>query len=90
MSDRSFYRKFTTLIGETPAHFIEMLRLDRARNLLSTDISLKEIAVKTGYTTAGQFSKAFDRRFGMAPMLFREMHIEDFARTSDQSPLRQD
>ena len=74
MSDRSFHRKFTNLIGETPAHFVESLRLDQARNLLSAGISLKEIAARTGYSSAVQFSKAFDRRFGMAPTLFREVH----------------
>jgi transcriptional regulator GlxA family with amidase domain len=74
MSDRSFHRKFTSLIGETPAHFVESLRLDQARNLLSAGISLKEIAARTGYSSAVQFSKAFDRRFGMAPTLFREVH----------------
>ena len=74
MSERSFYRKFTSLIGETPARFVETLRLDQTRELLSAGLSLKEIAAKTGYSTAAQFSKAFDRRFGITPMLFREMH----------------
>jgi transcriptional regulator GlxA family with amidase domain len=76
MSDRSFHRKFTTSIGETPAHFVESLRLDQTRLLLGTPITLKEIAVKTGYTNAGQLSKAFERRFGMSPLLFREMHCK--------------
>jgi len=79
LSDRSFHRKFTTLIGETPAHFVETLRLDQARNLLATGLSLKEIAAKTGYASASQLSKAFDRRFGMAPVFFREMQLNEIA-----------
>ncbi len=74
MSDRSFLRKFTKCVGETPAHFVETLRLDQTRNLLAAGMSLKEIAAKTGYSTAAQLSKAFDRRFGMTPLLFRELH----------------
>lgn len=74
MSTRNFHRKFTEAIGETPAHFIETVRLDHSRHLLSTAAPLKEIAAKTGYSTQGQFSKAFVRRFGMSPGLFREMH----------------
>lgn len=74
MSDRSFHRKFTSSIGETPAHFVETLRLDQVRILLGTTITLKEIAAKTGYTTAAQLSKAFERRFGMSTLLFREIH----------------
>lgn len=74
MSERTFLRKFTASTGETPAHFVETLRLDQARHLLATPMSLKEIASRTGYSTGAQLSKAFDRRFGMAPLLFRELH----------------
>ncbi len=74
MSPRSFHRKFTDATGETPARFIETLRLDRARALLATVASLKEVAAKTGYATPGQLSKAFLRRFGVSPALFRDMH----------------
>ncbi len=74
MSDRTFLRKFTRSTGETPAHFVETLRLDHTRSLLAVGVSLKEIAAQTGYSTAAQLSKAFDRRFGMTPLLFRELH----------------
>jgi transcriptional regulator GlxA family with amidase domain len=76
MSDRSFHRKFTSSIGQTPAHFVETLRLDHTRLLLNSPITLKEIAARAGYTNAGQLSKAFERRFGMSPFLFREMHCK--------------
>jgi transcriptional regulator GlxA family with amidase domain len=74
MSPRSFHRRFLEATGETPGRFIETLRLDHARQLLQTCASLKEIAAKTGYATQGQFSKAYTRRFGLGPALFRELH----------------
>ena len=74
MSERTFLRKFTASTGETPARFVETLRLDQTRNLLAAGMSLKEIAARTGYNTGAQLSKAFDRRFGMTPLLFRELH----------------
>lgn len=74
MSGRSFHRKFTSAIGETPGRFVETLRLDRSRHLLAAKLSLKEIAAKTGFSTAAQFTKAFERRFGVTPGLFRKMH----------------
>ncbi len=77
MSERTFVRHFTKSVGETPAHFVETLRLDQTRNLLTTDLSLKEIAARTGYSTGAQLSKAFDRRFGMTPQLFRELHCRN-------------
>ena len=74
MSERTFLRRFTQSTGETPAHFVETLRLDRTRTLLATGMSLKDIATQTGYSTGAQLSKAFERRLGMTPMLFRERH----------------
>lgn len=74
MSPRNFHRRFTAATGETPGRFIETLRLDHARQLLQTRASLKEIAAGAGYANQGQFSKAFARRFGLSPGLFREMH----------------
>jgi transcriptional regulator GlxA family with amidase domain len=76
MSPRNFHRRFTEAMGETPARFVETLRLDHARQLLRTRLGLKEVAAQSGYATPGQFSKAFVRRFGLSPALFREMHAD--------------
>lgn len=74
LSERSFYRKFTEATGKTPAHFVEGLRLDAARTLLAGDLPLKAIAGKVGLSSPARFGQAFERRFGMAPSLFRQMH----------------
>jgi transcriptional regulator GlxA family with amidase domain len=74
LSERSFYRKFTEATGKTPAHFVEGLRLDAARTLLARGLPLKAIAAKIGLRSSARLGQAFERRFGMAPSLFREMH----------------
>ena len=74
LSERSFYRKFTDATGKTPAHFVESLRLDAARTLLGQGLPLKAIAGKIGLRSSARLGRAFERRFGMAPSLFREMH----------------
>jgi transcriptional regulator GlxA family with amidase domain len=74
LSERSFYRKFTEATGRTPAHFVESLRLDAARSLLAKGLSIKAIAGKVGLSSPARLGQAFERRFGMAPTLFREMH----------------
>ena len=74
MSERSFYRKFTEALGETPAYFVEGLRLDHGRQLIASAMSLKEVAAGSGFSTYAHFAKAFERRFGMTPGLFRELH----------------
>jgi transcriptional regulator GlxA family with amidase domain len=74
LSERSFYRKFTQATGKTPAHFVESLRLEAARTLLTRDLPLKTIAGKVGLNSSARLGQAFERRFGMPPTLFREMH----------------
>jgi transcriptional regulator GlxA family with amidase domain len=74
LTERSFYRKFTETTGKTPAHFVEGLRLDAARTLLAKGLPIKTIAGKVGLNSPARFGQAFERRFGMAPSLFREMH----------------
>lgn len=74
LSERSFYRKFTDATGKTPAHFVEGLRLDAARTLLAKGLPLKAIAGRVGLRSSARLGQAFERRFGMAPSIFREIH----------------
>jgi transcriptional regulator GlxA family with amidase domain len=74
LTERSFYRKFTEATGKTPAQFVERLRLEAARTLLSRDLPLKAIAGRVGFGSSARLGAACERRFGMAPSLFREMH----------------
>lgn len=74
LTERSFYRKFTSATGSSPARFIETLRLEAARTLLSNGHSLKEIAEQVGYLSPARLTVAFERRLGLTPRLFREMH----------------
>jgi transcriptional regulator GlxA family with amidase domain len=74
MTERTFHRKFVAATGETPAHFVETVRLDTARLLLSRGLPLKTVATQVGLFPAARLTEAFERHFGIAPRLFREMH----------------
>lgn len=76
LSERTFHRKFVAATGETPGRFVETARLDAARMLLCRGLSLKSVAAEVGLSPAARFSEAFERRFGITPRLFREMHAE--------------
>jgi transcriptional regulator GlxA family with amidase domain len=76
LTERTFHRKFLDSTGQTPARFVEIARLDAARMLLARGLSLKSVAAKVGLFPAARLSEAFERRFGLAPRLFREMHAE--------------
>jgi transcriptional regulator GlxA family with amidase domain len=74
LSERSFYRKFLAATGESPARFVETVRLDAARMLLSQGLSLKVVSAQIGLSPASRLTDAFERRFGVTPRLFRELH----------------
>lgn len=76
MSERTFHRKFVAATGHTPARFVEIARLDAARLLLSRGLPLKRVAAEVGLFPPARLTDAFERRFGMPPRLFADMHAE--------------
>lgn len=72
MSPRTFHHKFTARFGQTPARFVETLRLEHAQSLLRSGLSMKFIARQCGYNDFSQFAKAYQRRFGVSPAMFRQ------------------
>jgi transcriptional regulator GlxA family with amidase domain len=74
LSERTFNRKFVAATGETPGRFVETARMDSARLLVSRGLPLKLVATHVGLTSATRLSTAFERRFGVSPRLYRDMH----------------
>jgi transcriptional regulator GlxA family with amidase domain len=72
MSSRHFSRVFTAEVGETPARYVERVRVEAARTELETTASsLDVIAVNCGLGTAESLRRAFQRRVGVAPDAYR-------------------
>ena len=72
MSSRHFSRVFTAEVGETPARYVERVRVEAARTELETTTSqLELVAVNCGFGTAESLRRAFQRRVGVAPDAYR-------------------
>jgi transcriptional regulator GlxA family with amidase domain len=72
-SERSFARAFRTEIGQTPAAYVETLRVERARALLEDGAeSLEAVARATGFSSPEILRRAFHRRVGVSPAAYRE------------------
>jgi AraC family carnitine catabolism transcriptional activator len=68
LSQRQIDRLFARYVKKTPALYYRDIRLDRARGLVTqTDMLLSEIAVASGFSGQGHFSRAYRERFGIQP-----------------------
>lgn len=73
MSARNFARLFLSETGITPAKFVEMSRIDAARNLLeSTKFSVDNIAESSGFKDPENMRRAFIRQLGVNPRDYRK------------------
>ncbi len=72
MSPRNFARRFTEALKVTPGKFVQALRVDEARRLLSdSDLSMVRIATKCGFQSTEAMRVSFQRHINIAPSEFR-------------------
>ncbi|MCK6484451.1 MAG: AraC family transcriptional regulator [Phycisphaerae bacterium] len=82
-----FARRFADVMAETPKQYTSRLRLERAAlRLVLLDDGILEIALDCGFTCHETFSRAFHRRFGVAPQAFRR---EGWLPATDEQELPQ-
>jgi len=73
LGPRQFSRRFKAAFGTSPAAYVEELRLDQARERLSTTHqSVEAVAFSVGYASPDAFRRAFERRFGTPPNVYRK------------------
>lgn len=73
MSERNFGRLFRAQTGMTPATYVELVRLDRAKMLLETsNWPLARIAGRSGLGTVATLIRACHRRLGVTPEQYRD------------------
>lgn len=68
LSASAFHRAFRAVTGSSPLQFQKQLRLQTARQLLtSTSSSVSQVASGVGYESAAQFNREYRRLFGNPP-----------------------
>ncbi len=72
MSRSQIFRKVKALTGKSPSLFIRSIRLHHGRHLLlTTTLTVSEIAYQVGYAALNNFSDAFMEEFGERPTAVR-------------------
>jgi AraC family transcriptional regulator, glycine betaine-responsive activator len=65
---RQMERLFIKYLSTSPIRHYLFIRLKRARELVTqTDLSIREIAIATGFLSASHFSKCFRQAYGLSP-----------------------
>jgi len=74
MSPFQFRQRLTALTGETPQSFIQIIRMRRARYLLTNnpELNITQIANLCGYNDTPNFTRAFKKTFGITPSQYQE------------------
>lgn len=81
-----FHRIFAAMKGVGIADYVRRLRLERAAHaLLTSDRSVADIAEEARYKNHESFTRAFGRRYGMAPSDWRLSDGADTAAEADLS-----
>ena len=72
VSEAHFIRTFRETFGETPHRYLQRRRVERAMFLLrSTDRSVTDICIETGFSSLGTFSRTFTEIVGETPSAYR-------------------
>ncbi|WP_433086895.1 helix-turn-helix transcriptional regulator [Dactylosporangium sp. CA-052675] len=73
MSEGHFSRTFRATFGETPHHYLQRRRIERAMALLRDPRSaVTEVGLRVGFDSLGAFSRAFRAIVGVAPSQYRD------------------
>jgi transcriptional regulator GlxA family with amidase domain len=71
-SPAHFIRTFRATYGETPHHYLQRRRVERATFLnRETDRSVTDICLEVGFSSLGTVSRTFREIFGVSPSAYR-------------------
>lgn len=74
MSQRNLARRFSAAIGVTPVQYILQCRVEQAKRLLAKpNMSLRRVAIETGFSDEAVFRRAFKQLTGHAPSAWRSL-----------------
>ena len=70
-----FLRLFKELYDYSPNQYLTFVRLNKAKLLLKTDISVAETCDQIGFESIPSFSNAFKKQTGLSPAKYRNQQL---------------
>jgi AraC-like DNA-binding protein len=82
LTNSYFIRLFEKRMRQTPMKYYMKLKIEAASALLTcTDLSVKEIAAKLGFSSEFHFSKQFKLKTSLAPTYYRQQYLQQLGET---------
>ena len=75
LSKFHFIRQFKKLFGITPAYYLKIKRINKAKKLLLQNTPLSQISYECGFFDQSHFTKTFKEFFGYPPMRLQKNSI---------------
>ena len=73
VSHAQLYRKFKSISNQTIAGYFKLLRLHKAKELLSRpELNITQVAFTVGFKNLSHFSREFTQQFGQSPKELRK------------------
>jgi len=73
LPDRTFKRRFKKVTGYSPVEYIQIMRIEEAKQYLeTTSLIIEEIALEVGYEDSSFFRRLFVRNVGISPSKYRQ------------------
>ncbi|MCY1661107.1 helix-turn-helix domain-containing protein [Chryseobacterium sp. SL1] len=72
VSKSNFFKMFKDELGTSPNEFILQEKINRAKELLANQNSIKETAYQTGFSDANYFTRVFKQLVGVTPKSYQE------------------
>ena len=76
LSKSTLLRALTKEKGVTPYRYLETIRINEAKKLLSEGVPPVEAAIRTGFSDQSHFTNYFNQFIGLAPGTYREIFSE--------------
>jgi transcriptional regulator GlxA family with amidase domain len=71
-SRRKLETRFAKALGISPGSYYLRLRLQAAHRLVSdTELSVRDVALRSGFDSLSAFSRAFKHQYGESPLKLR-------------------
>lgn len=82
-----FIRLFKSIYGKTPHHYLTQVRMEKAKEFLSNQMSVADTCTSVGFDSPTSFTALFKKKFGQSPSGFQQQQHQ---RNTDISlfPLR--